>query len=377
VRARRAARAPASVAVIGGGPAGTAAAVAARAHGLEVELLHFVRPPARAGESLPPGCEPLLDELFGEGAVSPEAHRSAYGNEAAWGRDDLASVDFLFSPFGRGWHVDRAALDRGLLARAEAAGVTVHRGARLSQATWGAEGWEVRAAVSDGAVRRSPAVVLIDATGRAARVARSQGARRRRLDRLVAACWELQAEREDPDTSTTVEAAPEGWWYTHAVPGRRRMIGFLTDADLLSHRGARGPHDGRWEPAPPPRVRDALERGGYRAKGPARICDASTSYLDPLTGPGWIAAGDAAVSFDPLSSQGMITALLMGREAGRAAAAACLAGDVEPLSRYAEGYAALLHEHLIHQAAHYDAEPRWPTSPFWSRRGRRPSLLHG
>src|SRR5438132_1699652 len=54
------------VAVVGGGPAGAAAAVTARELGCAVELYDAGRAPgARPGESLPPGGEDLVREIFG------------------------------------------------------------------------------------------------------------------------------------------------------------------------------------------------------------------------------------------------------------------------------------------------------------------------
>ena len=45
------------------------------------------------------------------------------------------------------------------------------------------------------------------------------------------------------------------------------------------------------------------------------VVAAGTAHLDRPVGDGWLAAGDAAASFDPLSSQGILTAVLMGRDA--------------------------------------------------------------
>ena len=74
------------------------------------------------------------------------------------------------------------------------------------------------------------------------------------------------------------------------------------------------------------------------------------------------ATGDAAAAFDPLSSQGIVTALGMGREAGRLAA-----GDIAP-SDYETQYAGLLEEHLALRDAYYGLERRWPEAEFWRRR---------
>lgn len=55
----------ADVAIIGGGPAGCAAAISLALSGLRVALLERTSyGPARVGETLPPAVQPLLRELI-------------------------------------------------------------------------------------------------------------------------------------------------------------------------------------------------------------------------------------------------------------------------------------------------------------------------
>jgi flavin-dependent dehydrogenase len=368
---RRAAIATVDLVVAGGGPAGAAAAAAAGEAGLEVELVDAgsstASPP---GESLPPGTERILDQLFGPGVLRREEHRPAYENRSAWGDTALGGADFMLNPLGHGWQLDRPALDTALLASVAATGAKVVRHARVASQVWNGDQWEVE--LSAGRSERSlRARAVVDATGRVARIARSQGARRRRLDRLVAAYWLLDAtEQGDGDSSTLIEAVEEGWWYTAPVGRTRRIVVLATDADLLPGRGARTATDWTERLRRCPHVADALSLTGCRLHGGPRITDAGTAHLDRSAGPGWVAVGDAAVSFDPLSSQGILTALLMGREAGRAVAAMLSRRDPEPLVRYGDRYAAILEDHLAQCAAYYGLERRWSGAPFWARRRR-------
>jgi flavin-dependent dehydrogenase len=290
------------LAVVGGGPAGCAAAVTARAAGLDVVLYAAGPPPwMRPVESLPPGGAELVDDIFGAGAFRPEDHLPSYANHSRWGSDELETADFVFNPLGHGWHVRRPTFDRALLDAVRGTGVRV----------------------VERRVRAEPqAGFVLDATGRSARIARAHGARRLRADGLVAVFRTASVR----GSATTVVTHENGWSYES--PG---FSAFLTDADLL------------------PRL-------------PGRVTDASTSWLDRLTGPGWAATGDAAAAFDPLSSQGIVTALVMGREAGRLAA-----GELGP-DEYAAAYRAVLKEHLALREAYYGLERRWPAADFWRRR---------
>ena len=100
----------ARVAIIGGGPAGAAVALTLARKGLRPLVLES-RPGAepKVGECLPPTVAPLLQKLglaerlrAGEGV-----HLPSYGNRSAWGSARTAEKDFLFNPYGAGWHLDR------------------------------------------------------------------------------------------------------------------------------------------------------------------------------------------------------------------------------------------------------------------------------
>jgi flavin-dependent dehydrogenase len=185
----------------------------------------------------------------------------------------------------------------------------------------------------------------------------------------VAAYWLTTADaHREPDRTTLVEAAADGWWYTTPVPGGRRAVAFLTDSDLFPRRDARAARNWEQRLKKVPHVREALASAGCDLRGEPAVVDAGVAHLEQVAGPGWVAAGDAAVSFDPLSSQGILTALLMGRGAGHALAVMLTRADPQPLVRWGREYGRLLQAHLRLRAAYYAAEQRWPTEAFWARR---------
>ena len=99
--------------------------------------------------------------------------------------------------------------------------------------------------------------------------------------------------------------------------------------------------------------------GGY--------CAAHGAWLDRPSGAGWIAIGDAALSFDPLAAQGLFNALYTGL----AAAEACdrtLEGDPDAFLEIDDEHANIAQTYRAHLAAWYAIETRWPDSLFWMRR---------
>ncbi|MFG2693074.1 tryptophan 7-halogenase [Kitasatospora sp. NPDC048407] len=356
------------VLVAGGGPAGAAAALTLVRAGRSVLLADAGRGPAPVGEALPAAARVLLGDL-GAGGVLTAGHLPCLANRSAWGGPRLASTDSVFDPHGHGWHLDRVLFDRQLRECARAQGAHLVAGAVRINGRAGDGSWsvELRGAGERRTVRCR---WLVDATGRRAALATACGARRRTGDRLVALHLTLgPADPADPDTTTTVEAAPDGWWYTAPLPTGRRLLVWYTDADLPA--ADPGPPAFAARLAATRHVLELAARHPWPAGAAPRRAPAHTARLADVTGDGWIAAGDAAAAFDPLSSQGILTALYTGLAAGRAVHGR-LAGRAGALDAYRAELAAIDAAYLRNHRTHYCAEQRWPDRPFWRRRHPHP-----
>ncbi|HJQ36639.1 MAG TPA: hypothetical protein VKB93_05835 [Thermoanaerobaculia bacterium] len=318
------------VAIIGGGPAGTAAALTllrySRLRPVVIERSSYDS--WRVGETLSPGVFPLLTYLGAESVLTDQQQRRAYATSAAWGSADVVSRDFLFMGAGDAWHLDRARFDASL------AQLVIDRGGTVLLNTQ----WP--AAVTAG--------FIIDASGRHAVYARTQGARAT-LDDHLTGLVSIFEGGDDSQTATFVEAVEDGWWYSARLPAKQTVVAFMTDADIM--RTARD----RWQERIPPHTR--------LAHGPV-ICPAHSQILDPVIGDGWIACGEAAASFDPLSSMGIGYAIASGIQAAR------IAANPEAGALYAADVRRHYGAYLAKRWAYYAMEQRWPESPFWTRRQR-------
>jgi hypothetical protein len=86
-----------------------------------------------------------------------------------------------------------------------------------------------------------------------------------------------------------------------------------------------------------------------------------------VCGDAWIAVGDAASAFDPLSSAGVVKALYSGK-LGAFAVLDLLRGVPSGLVRYRQYVEREYAEYLTTRSQFYGRERRWRDSPFWSRR---------
>ena len=285
------------VTVVGAGPAGCAAALELCRLGAEVVLLSDGRD--GIGEQMPPEARPLLQQL----ALLPlDGHLDCVGVRAAWWTEALSDQAFVFRPFGNGWLLDRRAFGAQMRQRAVDAGAVLRQPVRLV-ALARSRDWRLYLEGDEVACDW-----IIDASGRHAAVARRLGIRRRRFDRQFAVVGWLQTQTDDEDATLTVERGDGGWWYTARLPHGRRVTALITSdrPDLIC-----------WEKRLRSTRHIAPLLRNYWHRGPLVVRPAESSMLERSAGSGWIAIGDAAASYDPIASRGLVAAL----ESGIAAAA--------------------------------------------------------
>lgn len=357
------------VVVLGGGPAGAAVAIALCLNSplsvLVVESSDYNAP--RIGETLSPGTQGLLRYLNVWDQFSSDGHQPSYGTAATWGSSALHVRDFLFSPFGTGWHLDRQRFDRMMADAAVNAGASLWINTRMmSIEPRHNQAWRLRIKQGSETIEVE-ARYVVDATGKSARFARSAGRRPSILDRLVGVARVIRLSQEAPqDAVTLVEAVENGWWYSVKLPGNSIAVSFMSDSDIV--RKERSYVDQVWQ--------DALSRTEHtRSRVDGGICEtplqiylAHSAFLEDPVGDGWLAVGDAAASYDPLSSSGIPKALYSGILGADAILGVLRRNTEAGATRYRIHCAESLRLYRETRTQYYRMERRWPNSPFWTRR---------
>jgi flavin-dependent dehydrogenase len=355
----------APVVVLGGGPAGCAAAIGLSQAGFEVTILERSSYESnRIGETLPPSGMLHLQRLGVWERFLKEGHLSSPGIVSAWESDQPYEKDFISSPYGNGWHLNRSQFDRSLAEAAGQNGAEIFNSVRILECNAiASKSWVIKFDWQ-GKKRAITASFVLDATGRSAWLTRRQGVHRSNLDRLAAVIG-FASGAEGTDRRTFLEAAPNGWWYSARLPDQKLVSAFMTDADLLPH----GSDNLRrhWM--------DWLRNAPLTSKfwpdpnrvGELELKNASTSRLDRFHGPGWLASGDAAMSFDPLSSQGIVKALESGWRAA-ISTIEYLQGSKGAMTAYSDWLNAEFTTYSKQYHHYYSQVQRWPEEAFWKRR---------
>jgi len=357
------------VAVIGGGPAGTATALCLSKAGYSVLVIEASKyEKFRPGETLSPTVTSRLNQLGVLDRFLQQGPSASAGIASAWGKSQIDINDFLFDTYGNGWQVDRIAFDQMLAHAAAAVGATVWTGTHLlnrprrRNKTWHCQ------MKRDGSHLACTAAFLVDATGRCGSPSLAMPSSRRVIDRLIGIVW--TGKHYEQWSYPLVESIDDGWFYSASLPGKQAIIAYMTDCDIYREK-IRTCRNIWWH---------ALHRTTHtRKRFPAaaddldvKVFSAASTWRQQTIGKSWCAVGDATVGFDPLSGLGVQHAI------DSAIHAADSVGKYLAHNESLDGYRKWLNycfeRYLIERQGYYSREKRWRVSPFWQRRFVLPRL---
>ncbi len=321
--------------ILGGGPAGLATALSLKQHQPDASI-GIVEPnpynSLRPGETLSPSCRSIFETLkLWEAFVTEPRFRSAPGISSAWGDEILVDQTLIKT----GWHITRPAFDAWLADIARSRGIS----------------WIT------GDCR--DADFIVDATGRKAAFAHEMGANRQTADQLVG---HYRFYNEAPsNTSTVIEAYEHGWWYAASLPDGRLAVACFCDAEMA--RSVDKNWDQYLSRAP------NIQHMAVGESSAGFIRSAASGCLDKMTGSNWLATGDAACTFDPITGQGISKAM----QSGIFASYAILdywRHKPEGLAKYEAILKQSYEEYLQLRRTYYSLEERWRDQPFWQKRNK-------
>jgi len=307
--------------VIGGGIAGCIAAISLIDTHTVTLIDKLEEPKERIGESL---ASLYIQNL---------------GMQSYWGSEQVHIVDHLRNPDGLSKSLDRKGFEKFLRKSAVERGVQCIWPAKLKNSSLNDTTWNVVITSDLNKEQQIQAKFIIDATGRQSHFARSQGIQRIHHDKLIA-CWvtlpntdsDLIDKRTFKDLTSFLEFSKENLQITSILEKNKNDITF---------------HG---------------------------VVAANSTRLELVTGKQWVAIGDAAISFDPLSSQGMFNAMANAMQLKELLVMSNIVNhpdtdiDKQFQKMYTEQMESIWGQYLYHKNTFYSAEMRWKNYPFWKRR---------
>ncbi|MEP6602522.1 MAG: NAD(P)/FAD-dependent oxidoreductase [Spartobacteria bacterium] len=267
-----------------------------------------------------------LANYLGHEQLSKQGLRMWFSNSAEQQFDDCVEVGSLYSARVPGFQVDRAKLDSHLLEQAVAAGCDLWRPAKVTKCDLdGANGQTVNAIVDLTKERSVRARWVVDASGRAAMLARKLGHFRPNLEHPINAVWARFTGVKDWDSYEWREKFPDyaqacrtarGWatnhlmghgWWVWIIPLRGGDVSAGIVYDSRIFKLPEGPS-----------IAERLHSHmighpvGREIFGAARAIEGDVHAFSSLPyssekvcDDGWACVGDAAGFIDPLYSPGL------------------------------------------------------------------------
>lgn len=353
------------VIIIGGGCAGTATALSLVQMGVEniaiVDKNDFSK--VRIGETIQPPTASLLKELGVWDTFLNDTHLPSFGVASAWGTGELVYSDFIFKGRGNGWHLNRNLFDQMMLRAVLQKGVKLFHH-NFTEVTKDNQSW-----IIDCEEQILQANIVVDATGRATTFAKKQGSNKVFFDDMhsIYTYWKPLPSilKKTSTTHTQVEAVENGWWYTAYLPNNQLVVAFMSDKEEIKVKGLKHTQTFLEQLNQTEHIKKRITNFELTASPTIKV--ANTYHLDNTTGENWLAVGDSASAFDPLSSYGIHKSLQNGIEAATCIKST-LDGDKSALNSYEQNVKKAFEDYLEIKHGYYQMEKRWTENPFWKSR---------
>jgi len=339
--------------IVGGGPAGSAAATILAEHGHRALVLEREKfPRYHIGESLIPFTYHPLERLGMIDRLKKSAFTKKYSVQFISPNGRASQPFYFFNRYDREtvaqtWQVLRSEFDHLLLKNAREKGAEIIEEISVKELIWeGERVVGVRAFNKHGDEREFRAPLTLDATGKEAFAATRNGWRERDpyLNKVAVWTYYKGAIRQEgiDGGATGVAFVPEkGWFWWIPLHNDRLSLGIVAEGKYLSRGGVRDPkgmlereiNNNQW-------IKDNLAPA--KQYGDYYVTNEFTHHSRYCGTDGLVLLGDAYCFLDPVFSSGLMLALKSGVMAADAAHAGFEKGDLSAASF--EGYAHQLRE---------------------------------
>ncbi|MBQ4850228.1 NAD(P)/FAD-dependent oxidoreductase [Pseudoalteromonas sp. MMG012] len=303
------------VAIIGAGVGGCIAALALAPYYCVTLIDKEAAPINKIGESLAPAALRILTQLKLAHLLNDTRHIVSHGTLSYWGSSEPTLIDNLRNPDGFGWHLDRSYFETQLRNACIDAKIHCIWPAQLTDSVATDEGWQL-SLQHDNSPLQLNANTVIDASGRHCAFARQQGITRQQFDKLMSIGFTANVNIKKK--TALISHTDEGWWYSAPIHNpeksptqaqQKRVFSWYADAKLIKNARITDPSQLLNRAKSIPGFTILSSRIEEKNAQLYPLVAANSSKLVNCSGKNWFALGDAALSFDPLSSQGMFNAM--------------------------------------------------------------------
>lgn len=359
-----------NIVIIGGGPAGTSLGIALA--NLDVDNILILESgdysTFKIGESIPPNTKKTLKKLGVYDSFLPSNHLPCYGTCSYWGSNKRGYNDSILSPYGHGWHLDRNQFEQFLSLEAQ------NRGCKIALNSKYINSKKIRESIYEITYQNAKIEsiqvscnFIVDATGSRSLFAQQQGSKKQNTTPII--CLASQFKPNNPTEKsglTHIEATKYGWWYGAKLPNDHLLIGLYTDSNTIKELDLQ--QNKNWMLA----LNNTAQTSQFildsnliddkpKGYGAASFC------LDKIVGDHWMAIGDAASAYDPITSHGITKSMENALVAALKINSFLSTKNILHLIDFEILVKAEFQNYLSVRQQLYQKEQRWPDTPFWDK----------
>ena len=296
-----------------------------------------------------------------------EKHEPCYGSCSYWGSQNRGYNDFLLNPNGRGWHLDRSRFNRFLAKKAVEMGAELRIFTTFKASKKTANGYRLTLSSQNNTTTVVQTQIVVDASGQKTAFATTQNAQKVEITPII--CLSKRYQQVDSHTTisklTHLEASKYGWWYAALLPNQSLLVAFYTNATSIKKVGLN--KNKIWEKhlkktISIQKLTQGLSPMEHRPKG----FPAPSYILDKISGKHWLAIGDAASAYDPITAQGITKAMFTALEAAPLIVKR-LNNELTNFRPFDIFIIKQFEQYLAMRSYFYQQEQRWKGSPFWQQ----------
>jgi 2-polyprenyl-6-methoxyphenol hydroxylase-like FAD-dependent oxidoreductase len=354
------------VVIVGNGIAGLTLSRLLTGKGVDHEVI-FRREKSKdfaLAETLPPSALPLLQRLGLREIVEEAAVAKTHGYHTSWGSSAISDTNFFFQrPYQYGLKISKQKLARALQLSVTAPISAFDKSLLVERQ----EGELLMSLDQQGP---EAVTFLVDATGRR-RAAACQLVDTAGPDdeQLAFSCHLRRLKHPVLKHPVFSESFEHGWGIVSALDGEQNVMTLFTSPETAGlNRFKKYEHWGEL-------LKNSVILKDFLTDENPKIAgfSAGSSMLPATSGSNWLACGDAAMAFDPLSSHGISNAVYTAALAAEAITARINFGDSSKLQEYDRTLREIFNAYMTTRTRIYQSEKRWASSPYWSRQHHGPT----
>lgn len=303
-------------------------------------------------------------------------HMPSYNSISYWGSNKPSTRDAIFTTEESTYQLNREEFDLALLKKVSDLGGVILPRSKVQDIKKNHDGrWELDLIHAKEGPLKILATYLVDATGRNASLSRQLNIHMQKHDKLMGVgCFFSASEDQQQKYGYIIESCKDGWWYCAHLPDNKIVVCLFSDADIISNKRFNQRKQWQKQLSQTQHIASYIQGAKLDTEKPW-VRNACSQILNGKLPDNFIAVGDAACGFDPISSMGIGFALSSGCQA----AITILnneGGSLESLfPLYQQDLQHIFNEYQTTHNKIYNKEQRWTSSPFWRRRNTHMETL--